>query len=238
MSAQQSFPVNYPAAARPPASGPWSLGPAASKPGWDHSSPIAGSVLNYHQDQEIYGDGDDAQLYFKVLTGVVRTCKFLDDGRRQIEAFHAAGDLFGFEAGPEYTMSAEAVCDCTVVSYRRRGFDTQAAADERVLPQMFAAMMRNLARAQVHTLLLGRRTALEKVASFLVDWADRAPGGKIGGKIAALPMTRQDVADYLGLTIETVSRMLSQLERQDLIELSSARHIKLKDPMALRELNA
>jgi len=234
MSAQQSFPVSYGVSLRPAVSGAWPTGAAGGKPGWDNALPIAGSVLNFSQDQEIYGDGDDAQLYFKVLTGVVRTCKFLDDGRRQIEAFHAAGDLFGFEAGAEYTMSAEAVCDCTVVSYRRRSFDTQAAGDERVWPQMFAAMMRNLARAQVHTLLLGRRTALEKVASFLIDWADRASGGRI----AALPMTRQDIADYLGLTIETVSRMLSQLERQDLIELSSARQIKLKNPLALRELNA
>jgi len=220
MSAQQSFSATYPT--------------AATKAGRDRGLPIAGTVQNFCQDQEIYGDGDDAELYFKVVSGVVRTCKFLDDGRRQIEAFHAAGDLFGFEIGSEYSMSAEAVCDCAVIAYRRRSFDAQTTGDERIWSQMFTSMMRNLARAQGHTLLLGRRTAVEKVAAFLIEWVGRTSSGKL----VSLPMTRQDIADYLGLTIETVSRMLSQLERQKLIELTSARQIRLTDPMALRELNA
>ena len=227
MSAQQSFSGNYLPAAR----GPWPIAPAS---GWERDPAGVGTVVSYAQDQEIYGDGDEAELYFKVISGVVRTCKFLDDGRRQIEAFHATGDLFGFGTGTEYSMTAEAVCDCKVAAYRRRSFDGVGAGDVRMWSQMFASMMRNLVRAQAHALLLGRRTALEKVASFLIDWADRASGGRL----ATLPMTRQDIADYLGLTIETVSRMLSQLERQGLIELSSARLIRLNNPAALRELNA
>jgi len=167
------------------------------------------------------------------MSGVVRTCKFLSDGRRQIDAFHVAGDVFGIETGAVRTLSAEAVSDCRIVAVRHQPFDKTSAA-VAVPQQLFIQVMRNLARAQDHAILLGRRSALEKVAAFLLSWA--AQSACACGTIS-LAMTRQDIGDYLGLTIETVSRTLSQLERDDVIELPSVRQIKVKDLEALIVLN-
>jgi CRP/FNR family nitrogen fixation transcriptional regulator len=201
--------------------------------GWDRTLSATGSVLRFTQDREIYGEGDEAETFFKIVSGVVRTCKFLSDGRRQIDAFHVEGDVFGFEAGEEHRLSAEAVSDCTVISYRRRGVERSAASNEALSRQLFSYAMRNMARAQDHSLLLGRKSAIEKVVTFLMEWAEHSP---CTGTIE-LAMTRQDIADYLGLTIETVSRTLSQLERDAVIELSTARQIRFRNPAALRELN-
>ena len=194
--------------------------------------PDAG-LLHFTQDREIYGEGDEADVFFKLVSGVVRTCKFLSDGRRQIDAFYVAGDVFGVEFAAEYSFSAEAVCTCSVTPYQRRGLDTMRFNDASLSKQLFSYAMRGQARAQDHALVLGRRNATEKVAIFLVQWAQYSPGGRD----VTLAMTRQDIADYLGLTIETVSRTLSQLERQALIELASPRQIRLLDPAALQSLN-
>ena len=191
-------------------------------------------MLHYAQDREIYGEGDEADIFFKLVSGVVRTCKFLSDGRRQIDAFYVAGDIFGVEAAADYSFYAEAVCDCSVMSYRRSGLDSLAFNDASLSEQLFAYAMHNLARAQDHALLLGRRSATEKVAIFLADWAKRSPSGKD----VSLAMTRQDIADYLGLTIETVSRTLSLLDRQAMIAFASPRQIRIIDPAALQSLNA
>jgi CRP/FNR family nitrogen fixation transcriptional regulator len=191
------------------------------------------SVLHFAPDTEIYAEGEAATSFYKVVSGVVRTCKFLSDGRRQIDAFYGTGEIFGFEAGAEHKLSAEAVSDCTVVPYRRRGFEGLAERDDKVAGQLFSFAMRCLERAQEHALLLGRRSAAQKLAAFLLEMADRQPAGTT----IELPMTRQDIADYLGLTIETVSRTLSQLERDGVIALPSARRVCVRDARALRHLN-
>jgi CRP/FNR family nitrogen fixation transcriptional regulator len=196
--------------------------------------PLPGSSLHLTPEQEIYGEGDEAQSVYQVVTGVVRTCKFLDDGRRQIDAFYVAGDLFGIEPGGDYRLSAEAVGEVTLVCYRRGSLQKLASQDAAVLPALFAFALQEMARAQDHAHLLGRKGAMEKVASFLVAWAKRHPAGNN----ITLAMTRQDMADYLGLTIETVSRSLSQLERDKVIELSTARQLRVKDRAALRLLAA
>ncbi len=192
----------------------------------------AGTVVNFAQDREIYAEGATAMAFYKVVSGVVRTCKFLSDGRRQIDAFYRAGDIFGIEGDAEHSLSAEAVSDCTLISYRRRGVDAAIAGGTGI--QLFDHLLRRVAQTQEHALLLGRRSALEKVAAFLVDWADQSADRKI----VSLAMTRQDIADYLGLTIETVSRTLSQLERDRLIDMPVARQIRLTNIQALRDLNA
>ena len=193
---------------------------------------LAGTVVNITQDREIYAEGTPAGSFYKVVSGVVRTCKFLSDGRRQIDAFYRPGDIFGIEADAEHSLSAEAVCDCILIAYRRRGVDL-AMAGGAGADQLFDHLLRRVAQTQEHALLLGRRSALEKVAAFLVDWADQSENRKV----VSLAMTRQDIADYLGLTIETVSRTLSQLERDGLIEMPIARQIRLTDLQALRDLN-
>ncbi len=205
---------------------------------WDAPSfPEIGAgatALHFAADQEIYAEGDEATNFFKVISGVVRTCKFLSDGRRQIDAFYGVGEVFGFESGSEHRLSAEAVSDCIVVPYRRRGFDTLAGRDDRVVGQLFTYVMRCLERSQDHSLLLGRRSAAQKLAAFLLEMADRRPGLSV----VELAMTRQDIADYLGLTIETVSRTLSQFEREGVIALSGARRVRLIDLRGLRALNS
>ncbi|WP_158927645.1 helix-turn-helix domain-containing protein [Acidisphaera sp. S103] len=213
---------------------PWIREPVENGSEWESGLASTGTVMHFAQDQEIYGEGDDALTFFKVVSGVVRTCKFLADGRRQIDSFHIVGDVFGVEADAEHAFCAQAVCDCTVVAYRRRGLETAASTDADLSRHLFSHAMRTLSRAQDHALLLGRKSAIEKVAAFLVEWAAHSPGAVI----VSLAMTRQDIADYLGLTIETVSRTLSHLERAAIIELSSARQIRLKDPAALRVLNS
>jgi CRP/FNR family nitrogen fixation transcriptional regulator len=193
-----------------------------------------GSALHFAENQAIYAEGDDAALFFKVAFGVVRTCTFLSDGRRQIDAFYGRGNVFGIELGAEHSLSAETVCDSTVISYRRRDLQALAADSEPFSQQLFSYAMQSLARAQRHTVLLGRRCAIEKLAAFLVDWAGYSPGCDV----LTLEMPRQDIADYLGLTIETVSRTFTHLEGKALIELPTARQIWLKDPEGLRHLNS
>ena len=211
--------------------------------GWaDRSGALAtmGPMLCFAQDREIYGEGDAADSFFQVVEGVVRTCKFLSDGRRQIDAFHVAGDVFGFEAGVEHRLSAEAVCDCRLASHRRRGVEELAATDPALSRQLFSVAMQSMTRAQDHSLLLGRRSAVEKVAAFLMEWAGHAAGCQTItlAPTITLAMTRQDIADYLGLTIETVSRTLSQLERDAVIEIPTARQIRLKNLAALHSLKS
>jgi CRP/FNR family nitrogen fixation transcriptional regulator len=195
-------------------------------------TPVAGCAMRFEQDREIYGEGEESSCYYTVISGVVRTCKFLSDGRRQIDAFHVAGDVFGIEPGTLRSLSAEAVSDCRVMVHRSPHLD-KSDVPGAVSPQLFADVLRNLVRAQEHTVLLGRRSAVEKVAAFLLGWAQQSASACT----VALAMTRHDIGDYLGLTIETVSRTLSQLERDRIIELPSVRQIKITDLEALIELN-
>jgi len=187
--------------------------------------------LRFEQDCEIYGEGEEAASYYKVVSGVVRTCRFMSDGRRQIDAFHVAGDVFGIEAGSLRSLTAEAVSDCRIIAYRRLPHDKAGIVS--VSQHLVTHLLRNFERAQEHAVLLGRRSAVEKVAAFLLGWARQSA---CTGTIA-LAMTRLDIGDYLGLTIETVSRTLSQLERDAIIELPSVRQIRVKDLEALTAFN-
>jgi CRP/FNR family nitrogen fixation transcriptional regulator len=188
----------------------------------------AGPVLSICQDGPIYREGDDAKSYYKVISGVVRTCKFFSDGRRQIDEFYQGGDLFGIESGVSHSLSAEAVSDCVVVVYRRSDF----VNDQQRAGQMFAAMLTCLEHAQAHALLLGRCSAVQKIASFLLDRAEMIKGEQA----VDLAMTRLDIADYLGLTIETVSRTMTQLDREGIIGLPTARRVLILDHDALLDL--
>lgn len=194
-----------------------------------------GTSRTIAKDEEIFAEGERAAYFYKVVSGAVRTFKLLSDGRRQIDAFHLAGDIFGMESGDEHRFSAEALGDATIVAYRRCSLEALASSDQAFANQVIASMMRSLERAQDHMLLLGRKHALEKVATFLLVMAERlTDDGQVD-----LPMSRIDMADHLGLTIETVSRSLTQLERQGIIELPAHRRsIVLRDKAALLRLEA
>jgi CRP/FNR family transcriptional regulator, nitrogen fixation regulation protein len=183
----------------------------------------------------LFAEGDAADHFYKVVSGTVRTCKLLSNGRRQIDAFHLAGDIFGLEPGEEHRFSAEAVGDATVLAFRRRRFETLAHDDPALGGEVMTSMMRSLERAHDHMVLLGRKTAQEKIATFLLDIAQRVPGDSRFD----LPMQRSDIADHLGLTIETVSRTLTQFARDGLIKLVAAsRSVVLQDKGALQRLTA
>jgi CRP/FNR family nitrogen fixation transcriptional regulator len=197
-------------------------------------APALGSARCLAKDEPVFAEGDRAAFFYKVVSGAIRTSKLLSDGRRQIDAFHLPGDIFGIESGDEHRFTAEALGSATVIAYRRCGLETLASADAAFSRQIVAAMMRSLERAQDHMLLLGRKSAMEKIATFLLDMAERFAGTDH----VDLPMSRTDIADHLGLTIETVSRSLTQLERGGVIELPAHRRtILLRNKAALRHLD-
>jgi CRP/FNR family nitrogen fixation transcriptional regulator len=195
---------------------------------------LNGTAIRFPPDRQIYAEGDEARSFYKVVRGVLRTCRFLSDGRRQIDAFHIEGDVFGFEAGADHRLSAEAVSDCSVIAFRRRGLEAILAQDARLGRWFFSHAMTSLARAREHSLLLGRGSAAVKISAFLLEVAEREGCDSV----VELAMSRQDIADYLGLTIETVSRTMSQLEREGTIGLPTARRVMLKNRMALRALDS
>ena len=195
----------------------------------------AGAIRNFERDQQIFGEGDAAAYFYKVTSGTVRTYKLLVDGRRQIDAFHLPDDVFGIEAGGEHRFAAEAIQDVKLRAFRRRDFGEMIASDPAAINGLMLAMAKALERAQEHMLLLGRKCAREKIATFLLGISDRIANTKT----IELPMSRTDIADHLGLTVETVSRMLTQLQREHVIAMPRGRRvIVLRDASALRQIEA
>ncbi|CAM5766518.1 transcriptional regulator [Labrys miyagiensis] len=194
---------------------------------------LIGTAFTYGKDEEIYGDGEPAEYVYEVVSGAVRTCKLLDDGRRQIGAFHLPGDVFGIEAGTTHRMTADAIVDTTVRLVRRKSLDAAAQGNLQVANALWSMTARELRHAEDHMLLLGRKTAMERVATFLLEMDRRLT---VTGMLE-LPMCRRDIGDYLGLTIETVSRVLSQLHQEGVLGFSGARQIKLRNRQRLAGMN-
>ena len=234
MSMQMAITVDHgPGALASFARMPWMLESSSAELG-EGAQAQAKPPLRFTQDSSIYNEGDKTKLVYKVVSGVVRTCKFLSDGRRQIDAFYGVGEMFGFEVGSAHRHCAEAVSDCIVVPYHRHGLESLAATDGQFARLFVSYAIGCLARAQDHSLLLGRCSAVQKVAAFLLDLAERAGDGDV----IDLPMARHDIADYLGLTIETVSRTMTQLERDGIIAMPTARRIRLKNRETLEDINS
>ena len=190
---------------------------------------LMGATMAYPRDTEIFGENEPADYLYKVLSGAVRTYKILSDGRRQVGGFYLPGDIFGLEFADEHTLSAEAISDAKVLVVKRSALSALAGRDASVAQQLFALTGRELHRVQDRILLL-IKNARERVASFLLEMAERASENNT----IELPMSRQDIADYLGLTIETVSRTLTALETAAAIEVStSSRRIVLRNRAAL-----
>jgi CRP/FNR family transcriptional regulator, nitrogen fixation regulation protein len=195
---------------------------------------MIGAPLNIERNAEIYGEGEPAEYVYCVTRGVVRTYKLLSDGRRQISAFLLPGDVFGLEDAVEHRFTAEAVCESAVVFVKRSALVEAAMRNGEVSSDLWMLASADLRRAHDHMLLLGRKSAQERIAAFLMEMADRADQTDM----VELPMSRLDIADYLGLTIETVSRTLTLLESASTIELPSTRRIRLCNKAALSRLNA
>lgn len=188
----------------------------------------------FARDGQIFVEGDSAELFYRVASGIVRTYRLLSDGRRQIDAFHLAGDTFGLEASDRHCCSAAAIGEVTVEVLRRSELRAMAG-DAGFASELMTAMMHRLEQAQGHMVLLGCKNAREKVASFLLGIAARTPSTS---NHVELPMMRCDIADHLGLTIETVSRVIAELARNGVIGRSGgSRTFALRDFPALQRLS-
>jgi CRP/FNR family nitrogen fixation transcriptional regulator len=188
----------------------------------------------YKRNEEVFGEGETADYVYRVVSGAVRTVRYSADGRRQILSFCLPGDVFGLESGAVHTLSAEALGDCELALVRRCLIDCLCEKDNMAAQALIQLMQRQLLSAQEHAVVLGRKGAGERVASFLLQLA-----GRVSARDEIdLPMSRLDIADYLALTIETVSRAFTQMERNQAIELPSSRHIVMRDRYALESLEA
>ncbi|HZP09621.1 helix-turn-helix domain-containing protein [Methyloceanibacter sp.] len=189
--------------------------------------------MSFPRNGEIFAEGETAGYVYKVVSGVVRVSKLLPDGRRQISAFHLPGDMFGFEIDEVHHDSAEAVVPVKVVAFRWQGL-LGAGASANLVRELLTRTMIGLRHTQDHLLLLGRKNALERLAAFLLEMADRSGSADV----LDLAMPRHDIADYLGLTLETVSRMFAELKEMGRIRLESARRVHVLDMDKLRAMAA
>jgi CRP/FNR family nitrogen fixation transcriptional regulator len=190
-----------------------------------------GAPTRFAANEELYAQDDEVELLFLVRRGVVRTTRLTLEGRRQVASFYHPGDILGLETGPLHRFGAEALSEAEVCVARRasvRAFAGDTELDRAILD----ATRLELERAQSHMLMLGLKNAREKVAAFLLSVAGA------GGPLFELAMSRQDMADYLGLTIETVSRTLSQLQDEALVEFPTARRFRLPQRNALEAFAA
>jgi len=193
---------------------------------------LMGAVMSFPRNTEIFGENEPADYVYRVVSGSVRTYKILNDGRRQVGGFYLPGDTFGLQFADEHTFSAEAITDAKVLVVKRSALTALAGRDAAIGRELFAVTGRELRRVQDRVLLLVK-SAQERVAGFLLEMAERA----CAGNIVELPMSRQDIADYLGLTIETISRTLTGLENVAAIEVPTSRRIVLRNRSALNRMN-
>ena len=199
----------------------------------DQSMCLMGAGMSYHRNAEIFGEDEPADYLYKVLSGCVRTYKILSDGRRQLEGFYLPGEIFGLEFTDEHALSAEAIIDTKVQMIKRSALNALAGRDAAVARELFLLAGCELRRMQDRIMLL-IKSAQERVAGFLIEMADRI---SVGDAII-LPMSRQDIADYLGLSIETVSRTLTSFETSATIEVSTSRRIRLRNRSELNRITA
>ena len=180
------------------------------------------------KNTEIYAETEPSEYVYQLHSGAVRTFKFLTNGRRQIGAFHFQGEMFGLEDGPLHCSGVEAICGTTVRIVKRSLLMALVKQDPELAAGLWTLTADALRRAFEHLVLIGRQSAEERLMSFLLEMAARGSRGRF----VELPMTRRDIADYLGLSLETVSRTFTELERKAAIELSTSRRITLGPEIA------
>lgn len=202
-------------------------------------SPVTGiaslmsSFRDFPANAEIFSQYEEVNNVYSVATGAVRFVKMMKDGRRQIGAFYFPGDLFGLEAEERHSFSAESIINSRIRVTKRTAFLKTVMGDEACAHEIWSETAAHLQRAQGHMSVLGRKNARERVAAFLLDTDTRLNSrGWID-----LPMPRRDIADYLGLTIETVSRVFTYLTKAKVIAISDVRRIVLCNKAALRQLS-
>ena len=195
---------------------------------------MIGIDLRVKRDATIFGEGDLPEYCYRLVSGMVRLCKHMPDGRRQISQFLHPGDFFGFDDCGEHSFTAEAVCDAGLTSYPQRKVMQLSDETPAVRSMLLKVLSQNVSELQRHLVVLGRQSARERVASFLLLLSERVPSEE--EKVLNLSMSRRDIADYLGLTVETVSRTISELKRRRVIEEGTASQMRLREMGTLHAL--
>jgi CRP/FNR family nitrogen fixation transcriptional regulator len=193
-----------------------------------------GVTAKFSRNDTIYSKGDEARYSYKVIEGAVRLSRIFADGRRQIVNFFLPGETFGIELLEHYTSTAEAVGEVVALRCPRLCIAQLTEGDPDIGHKRLAMLSRSLAAAEQHVAMLGHQSAKERVASFFLALEmQRRTEFEL---TLDLPLSRQDIADYLGLTIETTCRALSELKRQRIIEAPSRRRIVIRDLVGLRAI--
>ena len=187
----------------------------------------------YRRDRVIFFEGDPADYIFFLNRGSVRTCRSFKDGKRSIVAFHVVGEFVGLDGEMTHSLRAEAAADTIVLPLKRSAVLATAVHDRRIADFLLASMAKELRRLREHAVLIGRNAQC-RLATFLIDLSART--GQTDN--LGLPMSHQDIADYVGLSIETVSRVITEFERSGFVVRTSARSLMLKDRDALARLMA
>jgi CRP/FNR family transcriptional regulator len=201
-----------------------------------HLASVA-STRNVDRGQMLFIEGDPAKFLYTLVGGTFQMYKLLQDGRRQITGFLFPGDFLGLADDGVYAYSAEAVTDAALYRYRFEEMEALLARYPEMENRLFTIASHELAEAQEQMLLLGRKTATEKVASFLLAYAERAAQRGEGSDVLFIPMTRHAIADYLGITTETVSRTLTRLRHDGLISSPRNNQIEILDRDALCQIS-
>jgi len=196
-----------------------------------------GRHVHFGSCATVFAQEEMTTSFYNLLEGVMRLYKLLPDGRRQIVGFALPGDFLGMAASARHGFSADAIGPVVVCRFSRASFTRFIEDRPHLLRRINELAVRELSQARDHMVLLGRRSAEEKVATFLVGWRDRLAQQSAPRKTVPLPMSRQDIADYLGLTIETVSRTFTKLDRDGVIEILPGR-VCLLDPERAEALAA
>ncbi|HKU95702.1 MAG TPA: helix-turn-helix domain-containing protein [Vineibacter sp.] len=188
------------------------------------------------RDDVLFNEGDEARSCYRIVSGAIRIVKIMADGRRYVVDFHLPGDFVSLDSAEAHEFTAEAIVDSVLVRYARPRVDTSLEDNPQRSRRLLQHALQRLAAAQSQMLLLGRMTATERIATFLLNLERRAGTEAAGIRAISLAMTRADIADHLGLTLETVSRMLNQLKRQGIIALPHPQRICVLKPEKLRAL--
>jgi CRP/FNR family transcriptional regulator, nitrogen fixation regulation protein len=209
--------------------------PVSTRAIWNSESTLesTGTIVPFSKGSQIYGAGNPADYLYSIISGVARCYRVTADGRRQIVGFYVPGDLFGFGCGDKHILSIDAVSKTSVRIMRRTALTSLAARDVEVAQRLWIGLVEELCRNQRHILRLGT-TARARIASFLLELDRRT--SNTGTVELAIP--RQDMADYLSITIETASRTLTQLARMSAIAFFGARKIEILNHKLLKRLTS
>lgn len=199
-----------------------------------HVSHLNERVLDAREP--LFREGDEARFFFEVLEGVLCNYKIFADGRRQVISFAYRGDIVGFGQGVAHRFDCDALSRARVQVIPKSSLLLAAKERPELSERLLDVAASQVASMQEHSMLLGRKTAAEKIATFLVDLAERAGAVDEGPVRLLLPMTRADMADYLGLTVETVSRNITKLKVLKIIGLPSAGVLTIIDFERLQDL--